>query len=30
MFIFLDTETTGTGEDDRLFQIVFKKEMSLN
>ena len=26
MFIFLDTETTGTGEDDRLCQIAFKTE----
>ena len=24
MFIFLDTETTGTGNDDRLCQIAFK------
>jgi len=24
MFIFLDTETTGTDEDDRLCQIAFK------
>jgi DNA polymerase-3 subunit epsilon len=24
MFIFLDTETTGTGPDDRLCQIAFK------
>jgi len=32
MFIFLDTETTGTDEDDRLCQIAFKtkKGMSLN
>ena len=32
MFIFLDTETTGTDEDDRLCQIAFKTEegMSLN
>lgn len=28
MFIFLDTETTGTGPDDRLCQIVFKPEGS--
>ncbi|MEJ2158758.1 MAG: exonuclease domain-containing protein [Desulfobacteraceae bacterium] len=26
MFIFLDTETTGTGPDDRLCQIAFKPE----
>jgi len=26
MFIFLDTETTGTDEDDRLCQITFKIE----
>ena len=26
MFIFLDTETTGTGPDDRLCQIAFKTE----
>lgn len=26
MFIFLDTETTGTGPDDRLCQIAFKME----
>lgn len=24
MFIFLDTETTGTGADDRLCQLAFK------
>lgn len=29
MFIFLDTETTGTGEDDRLCQIAFKTEVGL-
>jgi DNA polymerase III epsilon subunit-like protein len=29
MFIFLDTETTGTGEDDRLCQIAFKTEAGL-
>ena len=29
MFIFLDTETTGTGEDDRLCQIAFKTEADL-
>lgn len=27
MFIFLDTETTGTGPDDRLCQIAFKPEV---
>jgi DNA polymerase III epsilon subunit-like protein len=27
MFIFLDTETTGTGPDDRLCQIAFKLEV---
>jgi len=26
MFIFLDTETTGTGEDDRLCQLAYKTE----
>ena len=26
MFIFLDTETTGNGPDDRLCQIAFKQE----
>jgi exodeoxyribonuclease X len=26
MFIFLDTETTGTGPDDRLCQIAFKPD----
>ena len=26
MFIFLDTETTGNGHDDRIFQIAFKTE----
>jgi hypothetical protein len=26
MFIFLDTETTGTGSTDRLCQIAFKTE----
>lgn len=26
MFIFLDTETTGNGSDDRLCQIAFKPE----
>jgi len=29
MFIFLDTETTGTDEDDRLCQIAFKTEANL-
>jgi exodeoxyribonuclease X len=29
MFIFLDTETTGTDEDDRLCQIAFKTESGL-
>ncbi|MBW2608444.1 MAG: hypothetical protein JRD05_12515 [Deltaproteobacteria bacterium] len=29
MFIFLDTETTGTGENDRLCQIAFKTEAGL-
>ena len=29
MFIFLDTETTGTDEDDRLCQIAFKTEDGL-
>jgi exodeoxyribonuclease X len=29
MFIFLDTETTGTDEDDRLCQIAFKTEAGL-
>jgi exodeoxyribonuclease X len=29
MFIFLDTETTGTGKDDRLCQIAFKAEAGL-
>lgn len=29
MFIFLDTETTGTNEDDRLCQIAFKTEAGL-
>ena len=28
MFIFRDTETTGTGPDDRLCQIAFKPEVS--
>ena len=28
MFIFLDTETTGTGPDDRLCQIAFKPEVA--
>jgi hypothetical protein len=27
MFIFFDTETTGTGPDDRLYQIAFKPEV---
>ena len=27
MFIYLDTETTGTGPDDRLCQIAFKPEV---
>jgi hypothetical protein len=27
MFIFLDTETTGTGPEDRLCQITFKPEV---
>lgn len=27
MFIFLDTETTGNGPDDRLCQIAFKPEV---
>jgi hypothetical protein len=27
MFIFLDTETTGNGFDDRLCQIAFKAEV---
>ena len=27
MFIFLDTETTGTGPDGRLCQIAFKPEV---
>jgi DNA polymerase III epsilon subunit-like protein len=26
MFIYLDTETTGNGPDDRLVQIAFKPE----
>lgn len=26
MFIFLDTETTGTDEDDRLCQLAYKTE----
>jgi DNA polymerase III epsilon subunit-like protein len=26
MYIYLDTETTGTGPDDRLCQIAFKAE----
>ena len=26
MYIFLDTETTGTGSEDRLCQIAFKPE----
>ena len=26
MFIYLDTETTGTGSDDRLCQIAFKPD----
>lgn len=29
MFIFLDTETTGTDADDRLRQITFKTESGL-
>ena len=29
MFIFLDTETNGTDEDDRLCQIAFKIEAGL-
>jgi hypothetical protein len=29
MFIYLDTETAGTDEDDRLCQIVFKTETGL-
>jgi DNA polymerase III epsilon subunit-like protein len=29
MFIFLDTETTGTGRDDRLCQVAFKTEDGL-
>ena len=29
MFIYLDTETTGTDEDDRLCQIAFKTETGL-
>jgi DNA polymerase III epsilon subunit-like protein len=29
MFIFLDTETTGTDEDDRLCQIAFKTEAGI-
>ncbi|MBW2613289.1 MAG: DUF3820 family protein [Deltaproteobacteria bacterium] len=29
MYIFLDTETTGTGSDDRLCQIAFKNEDGL-
>ena len=29
MFIFLDTETTGTGEEDRLCQIIFKTKTGL-
>ena len=29
MFIFLDTETTGTDKDDRLCQIAFKTEAGL-
>ena len=29
MFILLDTETTGTDEDDRLCQIAFKTETDL-
>ncbi|MBW2635869.1 MAG: 3'-5' exonuclease, partial [Deltaproteobacteria bacterium] len=29
MYIFLDTETTGTGPDDRLCQIAFKNEDGL-
>ena len=29
MFVFLDTETTGTDEDDRLCQIAFKTEAGL-
>lgn len=27
MFIYLDTETTGTGPDDRICQIAFKPEV---
>jgi len=32
MFIFIDTETTGTDENDRLYQTAFKTEegMALN
>jgi len=29
MFVFLDTETTGTDEDNRLCQIAFKTEAGL-
>jgi DNA polymerase III alpha subunit (gram-positive type) len=29
MFVFLDTETTGTDEDDRLCQIALKTEAGL-
>ena len=29
MFVFLDTETIGTDEDDRLCQITFKTEAGL-
>ena len=29
MYIFLDTETTGTGPDDRLCQIAFKTDQGL-
>jgi DNA polymerase III epsilon subunit-like protein len=29
MFIYLDTETTGTGPDDRLCQIAFKTEQGM-
>lgn len=27
MFIYLDTETTGTGPDDRICQIAFKSDV---
>jgi DNA polymerase III epsilon subunit-like protein len=29
MFIFLDTETTGNGPDDRLCQLAFKTDQGL-